>query len=253
MRLHIWGCFWICAFCPCSKMPFRLVCLCWGLLPSQTNGVMWSMVSLVTTLLQGSRSPLSCWPILCTFFRQKLTTALLKSADWCGPNDPKRSLYSDFEDQWKLFTENALASMSHYQNVLPAMLLQVCNILNMKWYDIVNVLNSWQTVICISFSKEETTLQHMQPALTPRSQNTSTQSDQGLHRLLTSCMAFQDHIISSGLTCQPLKVTYVRSRSFELTVETLISLHECKTNLGLRQLNSAMHLQMSTILIHNIN
>ena len=34
-----------------------------------------------TTRLLGRLSPLSGWPILCTFFRQKLTTALLESAE----------------------------------------------------------------------------------------------------------------------------------------------------------------------------
>ena len=44
--------------------------------PSQPNGVMSSMVSLPTTLLLGRLSPLSGWPVLCTFFYQKLITAL---------------------------------------------------------------------------------------------------------------------------------------------------------------------------------
>ena len=34
----------------------------------------------LTTLLLGRLSPLSGYPVLCTFFRQKLTTALLESA-----------------------------------------------------------------------------------------------------------------------------------------------------------------------------
>ena len=35
----------------------------------------------LTTLLLGRLSPLSGLPVLCTFFRQKLTTALLESAE----------------------------------------------------------------------------------------------------------------------------------------------------------------------------
>ena len=35
----------------------------------------------LTTRLLGRLSPLSGWPVLCTFFRQKLTTALLESAE----------------------------------------------------------------------------------------------------------------------------------------------------------------------------
>ena len=35
----------------------------------------------LTTRLLGSLSPLSGLPVLCTFFRQKLTTALLESAE----------------------------------------------------------------------------------------------------------------------------------------------------------------------------
>ena len=47
--------------------------------PSQPNGVMWSVY--LTTLLLGRLSPLSGKPELCTFLRQKLTTALLESAE----------------------------------------------------------------------------------------------------------------------------------------------------------------------------
>ena len=36
----------------------------------------------LTTRLLGRLSPLSGSPVLCTFFRQKLTTALLESAEW---------------------------------------------------------------------------------------------------------------------------------------------------------------------------
>ena len=35
----------------------------------------------LTTLLLGSLSPLSGYPVLCTFFRQKLTTAHLEPAE----------------------------------------------------------------------------------------------------------------------------------------------------------------------------
>ena len=35
----------------------------------------------LTTLLLGRLSPLSGWPVLCTFFHQKLTTALLEPAE----------------------------------------------------------------------------------------------------------------------------------------------------------------------------
>ena len=35
----------------------------------------------LTTRLLGRLSPVSCYPVLCTFFRQKLTTALLESVE----------------------------------------------------------------------------------------------------------------------------------------------------------------------------
>ena len=49
--------------------------------PSQPNGVMSSASDYLTTHLLGRLSPLSSLPVLCTFFRQKLTTALLESAE----------------------------------------------------------------------------------------------------------------------------------------------------------------------------
>ena len=49
--------------------------------PSQPNGVMSSSVSLPNHTLLGRLSPISGEPVLCTFFRQKLTTALLESAE----------------------------------------------------------------------------------------------------------------------------------------------------------------------------
>ena len=44
--------------------------------PSQPSGVMLSAVSLL-----GRLSHLSSLPVLCTFFRQKLSTALLESVE----------------------------------------------------------------------------------------------------------------------------------------------------------------------------
>ena len=41
----------------------------------------------LTTRLLGRLSPLSSSPVLCTFFRQKLTTALL---EWKGENDHRK-------------------------------------------------------------------------------------------------------------------------------------------------------------------
>ena len=64
------------------KIADKLVFVCVEVLrPSQPNGVMSSAVSYLTTRLLGRLSPLSGLPILCTFFRQKLTTALLESAE----------------------------------------------------------------------------------------------------------------------------------------------------------------------------
>ena len=61
----------------------RLVCLfvCVEVIqPSQPNGVMLSAVSLPNyTRLLGRLSPLSGSTVLCTFFCQKLTIALLES------------------------------------------------------------------------------------------------------------------------------------------------------------------------------
>ena len=57
------------------------VCLCWGFMAQSPNGVISSTVSCLTIHLLGRLSPLSDKPVLCTFFSQKLTTALLESAE----------------------------------------------------------------------------------------------------------------------------------------------------------------------------
>ena len=49
--------------------------------PSQPNGSCRARSVYLTTRLLGRLSPLSGLPVLCTFFRQKLTTALLESAE----------------------------------------------------------------------------------------------------------------------------------------------------------------------------
>ena len=65
-------------FCIC----FRSKIVCFEVLrPSKPNGVMSSAVSLPNHTFTGQISPLSGSPVLCTFFRQKLTTALLESAE----------------------------------------------------------------------------------------------------------------------------------------------------------------------------
>ena len=67
----------------CPLMPpaaSKFVCV-EVLRPSQPNGVMSSAVVYLTTRLLGRLSPLSGLPVLGIFFRQKLTTALLESAE----------------------------------------------------------------------------------------------------------------------------------------------------------------------------
>ena len=49
--------------------------------PSQPNGVIWSAVSLLAALLLARLSPLSGLPVLCTFFRQKQSIAILESTE----------------------------------------------------------------------------------------------------------------------------------------------------------------------------
>ena len=49
--------------------------------PSQPNRFILSTVIYLPSLLLGKLSPLSGYPVLCAFFRQKLTTALLESAE----------------------------------------------------------------------------------------------------------------------------------------------------------------------------
>ena len=49
--------------------------------PHQLIRVMSSQSVYLTTLFLGRLSPLRGWPVLCMFFRQKLTTALLESVE----------------------------------------------------------------------------------------------------------------------------------------------------------------------------
>ena len=56
--------------------------------PSQPSGLCLARSVYLTTRLLGRLSPLSGFPVLCTFFRQKLTTVLLESAE--GRQWPKK-------------------------------------------------------------------------------------------------------------------------------------------------------------------
>ena len=49
--------------------------------PSQPNGICRAQLVYLARRLLGRLSPLSGLPVLCTFFRQKLITALLESAE----------------------------------------------------------------------------------------------------------------------------------------------------------------------------
>ena len=67
-RSHVWRyTFWCCISIVCVEV--------FG--PVNSIGSCRAQSVYLTTLLLGRLSPLSGWPVLCTFFRQKLTTALL--------------------------------------------------------------------------------------------------------------------------------------------------------------------------------
>ena len=67
-----------------EKMMLDLSCVLFVLRfygPVNPMGSCWAQWVYLTTCLLGRLSPLSGWPILCTFFCQKLTTALLESVE----------------------------------------------------------------------------------------------------------------------------------------------------------------------------
>ena len=66
-------------YCLCRRMMYLFVLRFYG--PVNPMGSCRARSIYLTTRLLGRLSPLSGLPVLCTFFRQKLTTALLELAE----------------------------------------------------------------------------------------------------------------------------------------------------------------------------